>query len=313
MSPTRRRAAVTLTGCFAALALCLLAALWLVRPRASAVVTAEVSVGGTVASVCVPEQPAGAPLVILCHGFTGNREGDGHFAPLAQALARRGVATIRPDFPGCGGSPLASTDSTLSAMQYLLNTCVELMRTDYGVDTSRLALVGHSMGGRLASLYAAPDPGRYPVCALALWSPANGDGLRGLEFLDIEEFARVEALAAEAAANGAVTAWNFTMSSRFFEEMAASAPNDALRAYGGPVLLCYTGSEGILSDETRQQTIDTVSALGGTVLTEPFAEASHNYIAADRDRAAELDPELDRALRDATEAFLLAQLGADGS
>ena len=40
-------------------------------------------------SSCLPNLPAGEelPLVVLCHGFTGNRQGDGHFAPLAEDLA----------------------------------------------------------------------------------------------------------------------------------------------------------------------------------------------------------------------------------
>ncbi len=44
------------------------------------------------------------PLAVLCHGFTGSRAGDGHFAPLAQELAAQGIATVRLDFPGCGDS-----------------------------------------------------------------------------------------------------------------------------------------------------------------------------------------------------------------
>ena len=37
-------------------------------------------------------ESAGAevPLVVMCHGFTGDRDGDGHFQPMADALAQQG-------------------------------------------------------------------------------------------------------------------------------------------------------------------------------------------------------------------------------
>ena len=39
---------------------------------------------------CHADHPANAenmPAVVICHGFTGSRSGDGHFAPLAADLA----------------------------------------------------------------------------------------------------------------------------------------------------------------------------------------------------------------------------------
>ena len=108
------------------------------------------------------------------------------------------------------------TDDVESAITYMQQT--------YG--TGRTALVGHSMGGRLASLYPQRRGG---ITALALWSPANGAGLRGMEFLNIDDFSAVEALAAEAEASGSISTWGVDVSGTLFTEMRDSDPNAALR------------------------------------------------------------------------------------
>lgn len=193
---------------------------------------------------------------MLCHGFTGSRSGDGHFAPLAADLAAQGIATVRLDFPGCGDSTEPFTAYTLSNMTDDVESAITYMQQTYG--TGRTALVGHSMGGRLASLYPQRRGG---ITALALWSPANGAGLRGMEFLNIDDFSAVEALAAEAEASGSISTWGVDVSGTLFTEMRDSDPNAALRESALPTLLTYTGHEGILSDTTQAETIAAVESL----------------------------------------------------
>ena len=150
-----------------------------------------------------------------------------------------GVFTFDPGY--------TSTGSCESAITYMQQT--------YG--TGRTALVGHSMGGRLASLYPQRRGG---ITALALWSPANGAGLRGMEFLNIDDFSAVEALAAEAEASGSISTWGVDVSGTLFTEMRDSDPNAALRESALPTLLTYTGHEGILSDTTQAETIAAVES-----------------------------------------------------
>lgn len=258
--------------------------------------------GDIPATVQLPAGAAqGAPLVVLCHGFTGNRGGDGHFAPLAQDLAAQGIASVRLDLPGCGDSAEPYTAYTLANMAADVDSVIEYMRTTYGV--GKAALVGHSMGGRLASLY--PQRGQYDVAALVLWSPANGTGLQGLEFLNVDDPAAVEALAAEAEANGQVTAWGVPISADFVREMRESDPNAALRSAALPTLLTWGGQDTVLSAETQSASIETVQALAqGQVVTEPFAAGDHNYLSADAATATALD----QALRQTTVDFLTQYL-----
>ena len=192
------RAPWILLACLAAIALCIMAAVTLLQPNTN---PKNIEIPGTrgniPATIQLPAKSARGeelPLVVLCHGFTGNRQGDGHFAPLAEDLAAHGIATVRLDFAGCGDSTEPYANYTLANMAADVDSVIGYMQATYG--TGKTALVGHSMGGRLASLY--PQLGQYPVTALALWSPANGMGLQGLEFLSIDNFAAVEELAARA-------------------------------------------------------------------------------------------------------------------
>ena len=301
---THKRAFYVLAGCIAALALCVAGALALLRHEPAA---QDVCIPGTRGNIYATVQLPGKlarggemPLVVLCHGFTGNRAGDGHFAPLADDLAARGIAAVRLDFPGCGDSDEPFTAYTLHNMADDVESVIAYMQTTYG--TGHTALVGHSMGGRLASLYPQMKGG---ISALVLWSPANGTGLNGLEFLNIDDFSAVENLAAEAEANGTVSAWGVTISGAFVTEMRGTDPNAALREGALPTLLTYSGNESILSDTTQAETIAAVESLPqGKVVLEPFAEGNHNYLSDDPTAAARLD----KALRETTMDFLVQYL-----
>lgn len=303
----RRRAMIILWGCIAALALCtaaVLGFLWWKTPEVG-----DVSIPGTRGEIPATVELPGKlsrgeeiPLAVLCHGFTGNRGGDTHFTQLAADLAEQGIATVRMDFPGCGESTEPYTAYTLSNMAADVDSCIAYMQDTYNV-TGPIVLVGHSMGGRLASLY--PSMGNYPVDALVLWSPANGTGLQGLDFLNVEDLSQVEAVAAEALANGkAATKWNVEISDVFVQEMQSSDPNAALREAGLPVLLTYAGHETLFLESTVSETIAAVESLPNSqVVLEPFVNGDHNYFGPTGKEDPET-PAMDAALREVTVSFL---------
>ena len=287
------RAPWILLACLAAIALCIVAAVTLLQPNTN---PKNIEIPGTrgniPATIQLPAKSARGeelPLVVLCHGFTGNRQGDGHFAPLAEDLAAHGIATVRLDFAGCGDSTEPYANYTLANMEADVDSVIGYMQATYG--TGKTALVGHSMGGRLASLY--PQLGQYPVTALALWSPANGTGLQGLEFLSIDNFAAVEELAARADAEGSVAAWGVELSAAYIDGMRDSDPNAALQESGLPVLLTYSGNERILSDTTQTETKAAVESLpDGQVVLDPFVNGDHNYTSEDPATNTQLDADL---------------------
>lgn len=299
------RAPWILLACLAAIALCIVAAVTLLQTNTN---TKNIEIPGTrgniPATIQLPAKSARGeelPLVVLCHGFTGNRQGDGHFAPLAEDLAAHGIATVRLDFAGCGDSTEPYANYTLANMAADVDSVIGYMQATYG--TGKTALVGHSMGGRLASLY--PQLGQYPVTALALWSPANGTGLQGLEFLSIDNFAAVEELAARADAEGSVAAWGVELSAAYIDGMRDSDPNVTLQESGLPVLLTYSGNERILSDTTQTETKAAVESLpDGQVVLDPFVNGDHNYTSEDPTTNTQLDADL----RQVTVDFLTSHL-----
>lgn len=299
------RAPWILLACLAAIALCIVAAVTLLQPNTN---PKNIEIPGTrgniPATIQLPAKSARGeelPLVVLCHGFTGNRQGDGHFAPLAEDLAAHGIATVRLDFAGCGDSTEPYANYTLANMAADVDSVIGYMQATYG--TGKTALVGHSMGGRLASLY--PQLGQYSVTALALWSPANGTGLQGLEFLSIDNFAAVEELAARADAEGSVAAWGVELSAAYIDGMRDSDPNAALQESGLPVLLTYSGNERILSDTTQTETKAAVESLpDGQVVLDLFVNGDHNYTSEDPATNTQLDADL----RQVTVDFLTSHL-----
>lgn len=105
-----------------------------------------------------------APLVIVCHGFTGSKEGGGGATDMAMDLAGLGFDTLLFDFTGCGESEGAWEGITLSRQVDDLGAAVDWARAaGYG----RIILNGRSFGGATALAYAAADP---QIAALCTWA-----------------------------------------------------------------------------------------------------------------------------------------------
>jgi dipeptidyl aminopeptidase/acylaminoacyl peptidase len=79
---------------------------------------------------------------------------------IAEALASRGIAVLRVDDRGVGGSGGRETlqDATTSGFADDVRAEVAYLRTRSEIDPKRIALVGHSEGGIIAPMIAATDP-----------------------------------------------------------------------------------------------------------------------------------------------------------
>ena len=107
--------------------------------------------------------PEGGPVVIAVHGLTTPSE---VFAPLADRLADQGVRMLRYDLFGRGGSD-PSTDAETAA--FFVRQLSDLLDAE-GVD-GPICLLGYSMGGAIAAVFAARYPDR--VSRLVLLAPAG--------------------------------------------------------------------------------------------------------------------------------------------
>jgi putative redox protein len=98
--------------------------------------------------------PAGLPAVVLCHGMESTKEGTKHQA-LAARLTALGYVCLRFDFSYVGESGGRFEDLTISGEVEDLGGAIDAL-TARGVAT--LGLVGSSLGGTVAVIFAGTEP-----------------------------------------------------------------------------------------------------------------------------------------------------------
>lgn len=103
-------------------------------------------------------------LVIVCHGFTGSKEGSGQAVAMGNELVLLGYSTLLFDFAGCGESEGNWEDLTLTGQIDDLGSVVEWSRLE---GYKQIILTGRSFGGSTVLGYAARDKDINAVCTWA--------------------------------------------------------------------------------------------------------------------------------------------------
>jgi uncharacterized protein len=150
------------------------------------------STGGVVlaGTLTLPKQRGAdgrAPAVILITGSgPQNRDeellgvkGYRFFRQIADTLSRRGVAVLRLDDRGVGGSRAGDRPGTTADFADDVRAALAYLRSRADIRADRLGLVGHSEGGLIAPMVAADDP---RVRAIALLAGPSRTIRRILEF-----------------------------------------------------------------------------------------------------------------------------------
>ena len=120
------------------------------------------------------------PMVVFCHGFGGTKEGP-LFELITDSLQKHGIASIRFDLNGHGESEGKFEEMTVPNEINDAKKVVEYVRDLRYV--SKIALVGHSQGGVVASMTAG-ELGS-DISAVVLMAPAavlRDDAIRGSTF-----------------------------------------------------------------------------------------------------------------------------------
>ena len=132
----------------------------------------------------VLQTPAGKteyPLVIIMHGFTGNKE-EALLTTLADDLEKDGIASLRFDFNGHGQSEGRFEDMTVPNEIEDAKHVYEYASKLPGVTS--VSMAGHSQGGVVTSMTAG-ILGTQKVKSIALMAPAavlREDAIRGQIF-----------------------------------------------------------------------------------------------------------------------------------
>jgi len=130
-------------------------------------------------TLTLPEGAGPFPAVVLITG-SGAQDRDetmfGHkpFLVIADALTRKGVAVLRVDDRGTGGSEKGDASAaSIPAFATDVAAGVAFLRGRPDIDPARVGLLGHSEGGQVAPLVAAEDP---RIAFLVLMAAPGVDG-----------------------------------------------------------------------------------------------------------------------------------------
>jgi uncharacterized protein len=204
-------------------------------------ITFQVDGQNVVGMLALPEGGP-APVVLLFHGFTGNRDElpvattkEGVFQRTARILTEKGYASLRIDFRGSGESmDIAFADTTFEKQIADGIAAIAFVEGDKRVDGQKLGIIGWSQGGLVASAVAGrtnkPD-------AVALWAAVAtpADTFKGL-------------LGAETIKAGGATGdtpmniklpWGaeIALKQGFFDGINAINPGAEIAAYKGPLFV----------------------------------------------------------------------------
>jgi alpha/beta superfamily hydrolase len=110
-----------------------------------------------------------APAVIICPGFAGTKCGKFRiFVTLAKELAKQGIAVLRFDYRGAGDSEGEFHEITLEGKINDTLKCLDFLAADSLIDSSRVGILGRSLGGAIAVLVARRFQA---IKSLVLWAP----------------------------------------------------------------------------------------------------------------------------------------------
>lgn len=220
------------------------------------------------ATLHIPEGPDGTrrPTVVFVHGFTSNRLELPNFVAMSRLLEAHGIASVRFDLSGHGESDGDFFDVTITGEIAETRAVLRAVRALGFVDPDRIGLVGMSMGGVVAGITAAEEPG---IGALCLWSPAavapfeiRGGHLKG------------RSIAAEIEEKGYVDADGHRMSPALVEDIAGLDIYRRSREYTGPVRILHGGKDDIAPLEYVRRYLDHYK---GNAVMEIVEDADHTW------------------------------------
>jgi uncharacterized protein len=179
----------------------------------------DVTLAGT---LTLPEGPGPHPAVVLISGSgPENRDeeifGFKIFRLIADALTRKGIAVLRYDDRGVGGSSAGTADDTSETFAKDVASAVDYLKTRPDIDPKQIGLFGHSEGGAIAPMVAtqASAVQKSDMAFLVLMAPPGVSGrdvileqvkliakANGATDAEVEQLGQEEAVALDAVMTG---------------------------------------------------------------------------------------------------------------
>ncbi|MEM7629958.1 MAG: alpha/beta fold hydrolase [Planctomycetota bacterium] len=209
----------------------------------------EITLAGT---LTLPEGEGPFAAVVLLTG-SGPQDRDeeifGHrpFKLIADRLTRAGIAVLRCDDRGVGGSTGTFTEATTTDFARDALAKVEWLRSQAGIDPERVGLLGHSEGSVSAFLAAADDARVAFVVSIA------GPGDTGRELMVLQMRLLLEAQGVPGERVDAIS----VMQAQMLDLIIEGAPRERVEASIRELATAQMGLQGIRPNE---QMLDQIVA-----------------------------------------------------
>lgn len=216
-----------------------------------------------------PLLPDKYPLVIICHGFIGSKVGQHRlFVHAARELCQAGFAVLRFDYIGCGESTGEYHHTTVTQQVNETLKIIDYATTLCQIDSNRIVLLGHSLGGGVASIVAGQDKRVYK---LILWSPVAVPqqdifGILGRKLYH------------ECLKQGIVNYRGFMLGREFLKSLAKISPVHKIKDFQGNILIIH-GDQDVETPITNTQLYDLAltQRRQGRHEISVIADADHTY------------------------------------
>lgn len=210
-----------------------------------------------IGTLAMPATDEAVPLVLLFHGFKGERDElpivnteEAMYSRTARIFAERGIATLRIEFRGSGESEGLWEDTTFTGQISDALVALDFAQTVEGVDPERIGIIGLSQGGLVAASAAGQDA---RVKSLVLWSAAANPASNFSALLPMELIQQGLALP-DGEALPVTLPWGeeTSMKRAFFEELFTVDPVAAITAYSGPMLVVVGSRDTTVYPQPQQ-------------------------------------------------------------
>jgi len=201
------------------------------------------------------------------------------FRQVADTLGRRGIAVLRLDDRGAGGSG-GDINGTSADFADDIRAAVAYLRARPDIDAARIALVGHSEGGMIAPMVAATDPALAGIVLMA------GPAFTGREIVDfqtanlVQGDSTIRAAAKDSALRAARAQFDSTAArSPWLRYFLTYDPIPTARRVRQPVLILHGATDQQVRPEEARRLESTIRTAGNTRVTlRIFPERNHLFL-----------------------------------
>ncbi len=214
------------------------------------------------------------PLVLMCHGFTGNRiETRRLFVLCSRRMAKAGIGSLRFDYRGNG-------ESSGTFDQYCFDDYVDDARAALQFLTSidpfssaTIGLLGFSLGGAVAACLLESNAEIFK--ALCLWAPvANTRSLIKEMYYDTGDLEKI----VSRDANPRIIDFNgIPLSTNFIAKLWNVEPIEVVKNVTCPVLICHGTEDDTVHPEHTKKIQKVLASLQKSVEIYWLNESNHTF------------------------------------